>query len=95
MLKPWEIVELMVFRFDPAKDRNPYYVIYDVPYHQGMTVLDGLLYILEELDPNLSLRYSCRFKICGSCAMMINGVQRLACESQVSMMGSFSFPTMR
>src|SRR4030065_1548426 len=48
-----------------------------------MTVLDGLLYVHEELDPSLSLRFSCRFKICGSCAMMVNGVQALACGAQV------------
>ncbi|MFH0849093.1 MAG: succinate dehydrogenase/fumarate reductase iron-sulfur subunit, partial [archaeon] len=82
-----EIVEFTVFRLDPSKDEKPYYILYEIPYRSGMTVLDGLRQILEELDPTLSLRYSCRFKICGSCAMMINGVQRLACESQVSTMG--------
>ncbi|HDM92835.1 MAG TPA: succinate dehydrogenase/fumarate reductase iron-sulfur subunit [Candidatus Korarchaeota archaeon] len=86
-LKEGEIVKFTVFRFDPSKDKAPYYVEYEVPYRPGMTVLDGLLYILEELDPTLSFRYSCRSKICGSCAMMINGVQRLACETQISELG--------
>ena len=82
-----ENVEFLVYRFDPLKDKKYYYVIYDVPFHRGMTVLDGLLYVLEELDSTISLRYSCRFKVCGSCAMMINGLQRLACETQVSNLG--------
>ncbi len=82
-----ETVEFMVYRFDPAHDKRYYYVIYEVPYHRGMTVLDGLLYIIEELDPSLSLRFSCRFKICGSCAVMVNGVQRLGCGVQVSDVG--------
>ena len=82
-----ENVEFMIYRFDSDKDKRYYYVIYEVPFHVGMTVLDGLLYVVEELDPTLSLRYSCRFKVCGSCAMMINGLQRLACETQVSSLG--------
>jgi succinate dehydrogenase / fumarate reductase iron-sulfur subunit len=79
-----ENIELMVYRYDPSFDEKPYYIVYDVPYKQGMTVLDALIYIIEELDPSISLRYNCRFKICGSCAVLVNGVQRLACETQVS-----------
>ena len=86
-LKEGDFVEFMVFRYDPSKDEEIYYIIYEIPYRQGMTVLDGLLYILEELDDSLSLRYNCRSKICGSCAVMVNGIQRLACETQVSAIG--------
>jgi succinate dehydrogenase / fumarate reductase iron-sulfur subunit len=52
-----------------------------------MTVLDGLIHIQRELDPTLSVRYSCRFKICGSCAVLVNGTQMLACETQISSLG--------
>jgi succinate dehydrogenase / fumarate reductase, iron-sulfur subunit len=82
-----EMIELTVFRFDPSKDKRGYFVIYEVPYRKGMTVLEGLQYVTDEQDPSLSLRYSCRFKVCGSCAMMINGAQRLACETQISSLG--------
>ncbi|TFH16986.1 succinate dehydrogenase/fumarate reductase iron-sulfur subunit [Candidatus Bathyarchaeota archaeon] len=71
-----------VFRYNPASDEKPYYIIYEIPMRHGMTVLDGLIYIIEELDPSLSMRYNCRFKACGSCAVMINGSQRLACDTQ-------------
>jgi succinate dehydrogenase / fumarate reductase iron-sulfur subunit len=86
-LNEGEIVEFKVYRFTPSVDKSFYYIIYEVPYRPGMTVLDGLTYILEELDPSLSFRYSCRFKICGSCAIRINSEQKLACESQVSNLG--------
>ena len=86
-IKEGEKIKFVVYRFDPSKDKAPYYNLYLVPYKPGMTVLDGLLYILHELDQTLSFRYNCRSKICGSCAMMINGVQRLACETQVSNLG--------
>ncbi len=82
------LIELLVYRFDPSKDKAPYYIRYKVPFNRRMTVLDALIYILEEIDPSLSFRYNCRSKICGSCAMMINGVQRLACETQVALLGS-------
>ena len=77
-------IEFKVFRYDRLKDEKPYYIIYDVPLRHGMTVLDGIIYIIEDLDPSLSLRYNCRFKICGSCAVLVNGRQMLACETQVS-----------
>ena len=81
-------VEFMVYRFDPTKDREAYFVVYDVPVRPGMTVLDGLIHIQRELDPTLSVRYSCRFKICGSCAVLVDGAQMLACETQISTLGS-------
>jgi succinate dehydrogenase / fumarate reductase iron-sulfur subunit len=77
-------VEFKVFRYDSLKEENPYYIIYDVQFRPGMTVLDGLIYIIEKLDPSLGLRYNCRFKICGSCAVLVNGRQMLACETQVT-----------
>ena len=87
MVAERDAVEFMVYRLDPAKDRKAYYVVYDVPVRPGMTVLDGLIHIQRELDPTLSVRYSCRFKICGSCAVLVNGTQMLACETQISSLG--------
>ncbi len=51
------------------------------------TVLDSLISIKEKEDPSLSVRYSCRMGICGSCAMVVNGKPRLACEAMVSKVG--------
>jgi succinate dehydrogenase / fumarate reductase iron-sulfur subunit len=50
----------------------------------GMTVLGALFRIQEEFDPGLSFRYSCRGAVCGSCAMLINRIPRLACRTQVA-----------
>jgi succinate dehydrogenase / fumarate reductase iron-sulfur subunit len=87
MVAERDAVEFMVYRLDPAKDQKAHYVVYDVPVRPGMTVLDGLIHIQREIDPTLSVRYSCRFKICGSCAVLVDGVQMLACETQVSSLG--------
>lgn len=70
-----------VFRFDPDKDQMPYFQDFEVPDIKGMTVLEGLYWILENKDPSLAFRSSCRAGVCGSCAMHINGKYRLACET--------------
>ncbi len=56
---------------------------YKVPVIGGMTVLEGLIYIKENLDNTLSWRASCRMGICGSCGMFINNFPMLACQTQI------------
>lgn len=75
---------LRVFRYDPEKDQNSRYQDYEVPWREGLTVLEALFYVLEKLDSTLAFRYSCREAICGSCAMYISGSYRLACQTQVA-----------
>jgi succinate dehydrogenase / fumarate reductase iron-sulfur subunit len=67
----------------PEKDTKPYLAAYRVPVKPGMTVLDGLHYIKENLDQSLAWRYSCRMGVCGSCGMLINGTPALACNTQI------------
>jgi succinate dehydrogenase / fumarate reductase iron-sulfur subunit len=70
-------------RFDPERDAQPRWQDYSIRVQPGMTVLDGLHLIQETLDATLTWRYSCRMGICGSCAMLINGRPRLACNTQI------------
>ncbi|MCI4339507.1 MAG: succinate dehydrogenase iron-sulfur subunit [Thermoplasmata archaeon] len=72
-----------VYRFDPAKDAAPHYDQYSLEMAAHTPVLTALLRIRSEVDPSLTLRYSCRSAICGSCAMQVNSKSRLACETQV------------
>ncbi len=74
---------MRIQRFDPDRDVAPYFRDYEVPLTRGLTVLDALLYVKEKIDGSLTLRYSCRMAICGSCGMLINDVPRLACHTQV------------
>jgi succinate dehydrogenase / fumarate reductase iron-sulfur subunit len=59
-------------------------VSYEVNPRSGMTVLDALTEIREKQDSTLGYRHSCRMGICGSCGMTINGLPRLACQTQAS-----------
>lgn len=82
-------VTFKVFRFDPGKDRKPYFKKYLVPVGGNvLTVLDGLYYIQQKLDGSLAFRSSCRAGVCGSCAMHINGKYRLACNTPISFLNS-------
>jgi len=72
-----------VYRFDPARDAQPRYDHYTLDLPRHTPVLSALLKIRGEIDPSLTLRYSCRSAICGSCAMQVNSKSRLACETQI------------
>ncbi len=76
-------ITFKIFRFDPEKDKAPYFDNFKIPVSHGDTVLAGLFYIQKNLDPSIAFRFSCRGAVCGSCAMHINGRYRLACETQV------------
>jgi len=71
-----------VHRYNP-ETKKKWIQEYKVPVYRGLTVLDALIWIKENLDPTLSMRYSCRMGVCGSCGMLINGMPRLACQTQV------------
>jgi succinate dehydrogenase / fumarate reductase, iron-sulfur subunit len=72
-----------VYRFDPATDAAPRYQRYTLELAPHTPILTGLLRIRDEIDPTLTLRYSCRSAICGSCAMLVNSKSRLACQTPV------------
>jgi succinate dehydrogenase / fumarate reductase iron-sulfur subunit len=83
-----KMIRLRVQRFNPKNNSEPHYDTFQVQTKPGMTVLDALFQVLETQDQSLAFRYSCRSAVCGSCATFINGRQRLACNTQVSKLGS-------
>ena len=50
---------------------------------ESQTILDVVAWIQQYADPTLSYRYACRVGMCGSCAMMVNGVPRWTCRTHV------------
>jgi succinate dehydrogenase / fumarate reductase iron-sulfur subunit len=81
-----EMKRFVIFRFDPESDKSHHFDNFDVPCRMGMTVLDGLNHIRDKLDGSLAYRASCREGVCGSCGMHINGMYRLACETQIKLL---------
>ena len=78
-----EKIIFKVQRYDPENGSKPHFQTFAVPASRGMTVLDGLIYIKENLDSTLAFRTSCRMAICGSCGMLINNYPHLACHTQI------------
>lgn len=81
-------VTLRIERYNREVSQNSFYQNYTIPAPEGATVLDLLMKIKEDLDPSLTFRRSCRSAICGACGMNIQGVNRLACYTQVSSLKS-------
>jgi succinate dehydrogenase / fumarate reductase, iron-sulfur subunit len=78
-------VVFRVRRSDPGS--APRWEEHKVEVTAGLTVLDALRKIKEGPAPTLAWRSSCRMGVCGSCGMFINGLPRLACNTQVSELG--------
>ncbi|MGB3414457.1 MAG: succinate dehydrogenase iron-sulfur subunit [Microbacteriaceae bacterium] len=72
---------IIVRRFDPDKDAEPYWQDFDLQVYATDRVLDALHKIKWEIDGSLSFRRSCAHGVCGSDAMRINGRNRLACKT--------------
>ncbi|HUU75938.1 MAG TPA: succinate dehydrogenase/fumarate reductase iron-sulfur subunit [Methanoregulaceae archaeon] len=75
-------MKLKVFRQREGMDASRYDT-FEIAETPGMTVLGALFRVQEQIDDTLAFRYSCRGAVCGSCAMLINKVPRLACRTQV------------
>ena len=60
----------------------------DLGDEEKVTVLDALFRIQQTQDKTLSFRYSCRLAMCGSCALVMNGREGLACKTLVKTLGT-------
>ena len=81
-------INVKIKRFNPEADTRPYWADYTVEVRPTDRVLDVINHIKWEVDGSLAFRRSCAHGICGSDAMLINGVNRLACKVLVQELGS-------
>lgn len=75
-----------ILRYDPLKDKLPYFQVFLYETDEKKSILEALMDIRNEQDCTLAFRYSCREAICGSCAMVINGSFDLACRTMIESM---------
>ena len=77
-----------IYRFDPTSGENPRVDTFELDVEScGPMVLDALIQIKGSIDSSLTFRRSCREGICGSCAMNIDGINRLACTTAMEDLG--------
>jgi succinate dehydrogenase / fumarate reductase iron-sulfur subunit len=76
-------VLLRIERFDPSSDQKPYFQEYRLEAEPMDRVLDLLINVKRFQDGSIAFRKSCAHGVCGSDAMRINGIERLACKTLV------------
>ena len=79
---------MRIKRFRPETDTRPHWETYEVQADPTDRVLDALQYVQWRHDGTLAFRRSCAHGICGSDAMRINGVNRLACKVLIQDVGT-------
>jgi len=62
---------------------RPYFQEFNIEAEPNDRVLDALMFVKTNLDGSLAFRKSCAHGVCGSDAMVINGVERLACKTLI------------
>jgi succinate dehydrogenase/fumarate reductase iron-sulfur protein len=73
-----DVIALRVRR-SGASGEGAAYQDFAVPYQKWMRVLDVLNWVAENEAPDLAYRWFCGSKMCGTCAVRMNGREVLAC----------------
>ena len=76
-------ITLEIQRFNPERDREPAFQRYQVEVQPTDRVLDAIMQVKRFQDAGLAFRKSCAHGVCGSDAMRINGMERLACKTLI------------
>jgi len=79
-----ETVQLKLWRQRPQEETPRGFETFTLTIDTDMSVLDALEIIRSEQDATLMYRHSCHHSSCGTCAMLINGMARLACVTRIS-----------
>ena len=65
-----------------VEDDGSFWQSFAVPFAgDSMSVLDGLIWVQRNADPTLAFRCACRVGMCGTCGVVINGREGLACRT--------------
>ena len=81
-------VTLKIQLFNPEVDDKPHWKEYTVDVERSDRLLDALHQVKWHQDGTLAFRRSCAHGVCGSDAMTINSVNRLACKVLMADLGS-------
>lgn len=65
-----------------TKKEEIYFEEYEVNHEE--TILNSLIEIKTKHDNSLAFRCGCKTGVCGSCAIRVNGVERLACKTHLN-----------
>ena len=80
-----EMINVKLFRYDPSKDKKPYYENFEIPFEPGMSAMNVLDYIYQSLDGSIAYydHAGCALGICARCTAKVNGKPGLLCQTPV------------
>jgi len=82
-----ETVPLTIQRGAP--DEESHNETFDVPYREGMSVLDAVVWIRTHVDSSVAFRYSCvNANACKECMVSVNGKTEYACTARLAPEGT-------
>lgn len=82
-----ETVPISIQRGAPGEDSRT--ETYDVPYREGMSVLDAVVWIRTNVDSSIAFRYSCvNANACKECMVAVNGKTEYACTARLAPEGT-------
>jgi fumarate reductase iron-sulfur subunit len=78
-------IKVKVLRYDPSADKEPVFKDYIVPLEKGMSAMNVLDYIYQNLDSTVAYydHAGCSLGICGRCTGKINNKSGLLCQTPV------------
>lgn len=79
LLRPGDLVTVRIQRSDASSPSATRIEEYRVAFRKRMRVLDVLNEIAQHDAPDLAYRWFCGSKMCGTCAVRMNGREVLAC----------------
>ena len=66
-----------------------FYQSYEVPFEDGMSVLDALRWVRIHRDSSLAIRYSCiNANACKTCMALVDGVVEYTCTARLKEAGT-------
>jgi len=77
-------IRLKIRRHRPYSKNPPSFETFTLTIDGDISILDALEMIQGGLDATLMFRRSCHHSSCGTCGMLINGEERLACVTRFS-----------
>lgn len=68
-----------------TEGEEPHFESFDVPFEDGASVLDALVWVRANLDSSLAFRYSCfNANACKECMVRVDGKIEYACTARLS-----------
>src|SRR5262245_46110018 len=81
-------ITVSVQRSTPGQSaQKPQFETHQLEVAEKASILDAIFALQRGPCPDLAFRFSCRVGMCGSCAMVVNGRERLTCSTLVKTVG--------